>query len=273
MLLARLAAGSAADVVPNPLDKPGWVLDAHDEFDGPALNTDLWSPFYLESRTERGRAAARYELRDGCLVLFVDADTKGYFEDGPDVMTVSGIQTGDRTRLHKDADPVHHEIPAKINYAPMYGYFEIRAKLPEGAQSAFWTLGIKDGPTHAGEIDIFESIRDNPRLLKFVIHTWGDKSLRHESLRPALDFDSTAGFHIYALEWDPGGCALVVDNRRFMVMSQAPSYPSVFLLTLYGNTRDRSRREFRVDYFRAYKKEGQPLTRGVEAFRRPQSEP
>lgn len=273
MLFGGLAAGSAADVPPNPLDKPGWVLDARDEFDGPALNTNLWSPYYLESRTERERAAARYEFRDGCLVLFVDADSRGYFRNGPDAMTVSAIQTGDRTRLHRDADPVHHEIPAKINYAPLYGYFEIRAKLPQGAQSAFWTLGIKDGPMRAGEIDIFESIRGKPRILKFVIHTWGDKGLRYESLRPELEFDSTAGFHIYALEWNEGECVLHIDNRRVMAMAQAPRYPSVFLLSLYGNTRDASRMEFRVDYFRAYKRGGQSLTPMAEAFRRPPPEP
>lgn len=267
VLLVGIAAGWAQDAPQNPLDKPGWVLDAHDEFDGPTLNTNLWSPYYLESRTERERAAARYEFREGSLVLYVDGGSKGYVKDGPAEMTVSGIQTGDRTRLHKDTDPVHHEIPAKISYAPLYGCFEVRAKLPDGAQSAFWTLGTKDGPMRAGEIDIFESIRDKPRLLKFAIHTWGDRGLRHESLRPGLDFDSTSGFHIYALEWNPGGCVLLIDNRRVMAMAQAPSYPSVFLLTLYGNTRDPSRREFCIDYFRAYKREGQPLTRGAEAFR------
>ncbi len=137
MFLAGIAAASADDFPPNPLEKPGWMLDAHDEFAGPLLNTNFWSPYYLESRTEKERAAAHYEFRQGTLILYVDGNSKGYFKDGSNVMTVSGIQTGDRTRLHKDSDPIHHEIPVKMNYTPLYGYFEIRAKLPKGAQAAF----------------------------------------------------------------------------------------------------------------------------------------
>lgn len=259
--------GSAADVPPNLLDKPGWILDAHDEFDSPTLNTNLWSPYYLESRTEKERALAHYEIRNGFLVLYVDANSKGYFKDGPEVMTVSSIQTGDRTRLHKDSDPIQHEIPVKMNYTPLYGYFEIRAKLPRGAQTAFWTVGIKDAPTHAGEIDIFESFKDKPQRLKYVLHTWGDKALTYQHQEPELNFDSTQEFHIYALEWKEHGCVLYIDNRPVMSMPQSPAYPSVFLLTLYGNTRDATREEFVIDYFRAYKRMGQSLTPGAAALR------
>lgn len=268
-LLALLLAGcaAAADMPPNPLGKPGWVLDAHDEFNGPVLNTNLWCAAYLASRTDPARSAARYEFRDGALVLFVDGQSKGYFKDGPAVMTVSGLQTGDRTRLHKDSDPIHHEIPTRINYAPLYGYFEIRAKLPAGAQTAFWTVGIKDAPTHAGEMDIFESFSTKPRRLKFVLHTWGDKVLTYQHQEPELAFDSTQEFHLYALEWRLHACELFLDNRPVMHMAQAPDYPSLFLLTLYGNTRDATRKEFVIDYFRAYKKSGQPLTPSAAAFR------
>ena len=267
LLLAGTALGPAADVPPNPLEKPGWVLDAHDEFAGPTLNTNLWSPFYLQSRTDPTRAAAQYEFRQGTLVLFVDGRTQGYWKDGAAEMKVSGLQTGDRTRLHKDSDPIHHEIPTKLNYAPRHGYFEIRAKLPAGAQAAFWTVGIKDEPRHAGEIDIFESFGNQPRRLKYVLHTWGDKTLSYQHQEPELAFDSNREFHLYALEWKEQACVLYIDNRQVMTMPQAPTYPSLFLLTLYGNTRDAARREFVIDYFRAYKKAGQPLTPGAAAFR------
>ena len=266
MLLAGTAAASADDFPPNPLEKPGWMLDAHDEFDGPLLNTNFWSPYYLESRTEKERAAARYEFRQGTLVLYVDGQSKGYFKDGSNMMTISGIQTGDRTRLHKDSDPIHHEIPVKLNYTPLYGYFEIRAKLPKSALAAFWTVGTKDMPAHAGEIDIFESIKNKPKRLKYVLHTWGDKSLAYQHQDPELDFNSTQEFHIYALGWKEHECVLYIDNRRVMSMPQSPNYPSIFLLTLYGNTRDSSKQEFIIDYFRAYKRNGESLTPGAGAF-------
>ena len=41
---------AAAGVPPNPLWKPGWILDRHDEFNG-SLDRSLWITKYLESRT------------------------------------------------------------------------------------------------------------------------------------------------------------------------------------------------------------------------------
>jgi hypothetical protein len=42
------APASAADVPPNPLQKPGWMLDRNDEFNG-SLDQNLWVTNYLES--------------------------------------------------------------------------------------------------------------------------------------------------------------------------------------------------------------------------------
>ena len=58
--VAAVGAGpvaQAADRPPNPLQKPGWVLDRHDEFDG-RLDSGLWITNYLESRTSQARSAS-----------------------------------------------------------------------------------------------------------------------------------------------------------------------------------------------------------------------
>lgn len=264
LLLASLGAGGSFPA--NPLAKPGWALDAHDEFDGPELNTRLWSPFYLESRTDRRRSAARYEFRSGCLVLFSDGRTPGYWRDGGDEMTASSIQTGDDTGLHKP-QKFHHDIPRRMLYAPRYGYFEIRARLPPDAYAVFWLIGARDGIANSGEIDVFETVKDAPGTLKFAMHPWDDKRLAGKSLRPEPGFDPGAGFHLYALEWTRDDCVLYYDNRRILAMGQAPNYPCIILLTLQGSTSRKTRTEFAVDYFRAYKREGEPLTPGADMFR------
>ena len=76
---ATLSQG--ADVPANPLEKPGWTLDFHDEFDGPTLNTNVWLPYYLphhyaanacfgQSRDLRLHA----RLGDGAHVVALDQD-------------------------------------------------------------------------------------------------------------------------------------------------------------------------------------------------------
>lgn len=267
LAVATVSAITAySDFPPNPLSKPGWILEAHDEFDGPALNTGLWLPYYLESRTERERAAARWEFRNGNLVLFVDRNTPGYWKDGENEMTASGIQTGDMTRLHKPHRH-HHDVPRRMNYAPKYGWFEIRARLPASAYSAFWLVGAREEPGQAAEMDVLESIQGKPRMLKFAMHAWDDPKIAEKSLRPQPPFDVTAGFHLYALEWKAGDCLLYYDNTFVMNMGQSPAYPCVILLTLQGNTRFAARSDFEIDYFRAYRRDGEPLTPGSERFR------
>jgi len=47
-------------IPPNPIEKEGWILDRHDEFDGPALDETLWVPRYFESRRPPGTTDALY---------------------------------------------------------------------------------------------------------------------------------------------------------------------------------------------------------------------
>jgi hypothetical protein len=102
----------------------GYSLVKADEFNGSSLDTNLWIPYYLESRTTKERAAARYALRDGNLVLKIDQDQPTYYPGNP--MRVSSIQTAQKNYLHKDQHD--HDIATKMNYTPKYGYFEVRAK-------------------------------------------------------------------------------------------------------------------------------------------------
>ncbi len=58
-LASGLAAGDGpVDFPPNPIEKPGWILTVNDEFDGPALNTDLCSQATASRSGHSGRAAS-----------------------------------------------------------------------------------------------------------------------------------------------------------------------------------------------------------------------
>ncbi|NUT18821.1 MAG: family 16 glycosylhydrolase [Hamadaea sp.] len=252
----------AAGVQPNPLDKPGWILDRHDEFDG-SLDTGLWVTNYLESRTPEWRSRARYGFRDNALVLRIDNDQPTYYADNP--MKVSSIQTGQRTGLHQTS-PFDHSIPTVMKYAPQYGYFEIRAKSSArtGIHTAFWTVGKQDTSTQRAEIDVVEHAPGVHGLQSFYynLHKWSDPNLPEAGNTVSVGFDMTADFHIYALEWNPTQIKLYVDNVLKDTINASPAYPSVFLLGIYENagwtgTVDPNAtqpKEFVVDYFRAYKR-------------------
>ncbi|THV36455.1 family 16 glycosylhydrolase [Glycomyces buryatensis] len=257
------APASAAEMPPNPLEKPGWILDRHDEFNG-SLDQDLWIPKYLESRTTVERATARYGFRNNALVLRIDDDQPTYYSDNP--MKVSSIQTGQRTNLHKD-NAFDHSIPTDMKYTPHYGYFEIRAKssAKSGIHTAFWLTGRQDTWEQRGEVDIMEhaGIHGKSRF-NYNLFRWSDPNLSTDTRSVGVGFDMTTEMHIYALEWTPTQLKLYIDNVLTNTINQSLKYPAVFYLGIYERAdwtgpldpNDPRPKEFVVDYFRAYKPAG-----------------
>ncbi|WP_158553960.1 family 16 glycosylhydrolase [Micromonospora deserti] len=252
----------AADVPPNPLDKPGWILDRNDEFNG-SLDNNLWITNYLESRTPESRSRARYGFRNNALVLRIDGDQPTYYSNNP--MKVSSIQTGQRTDLHKN-DRYDHSIPTIMKYTPQHGYFEIRAKSNgrSGIHTAFWMIGKQDTWEQRGELDIMEHAGIHGRSrFNYNLFRWSDPNLSDSTQSVSVGFDMTTEMHIYAVEWTPTQLKLYVDNVLTRTINQSLKYPAVFLLGIYESAgwtgsvdpNDARPKEFVVDYFRAYKKD------------------
>ncbi|MEV8230237.1 glycoside hydrolase family 16 protein [Streptomyces sp. NPDC079167] len=253
------APASAAEVPPNPLQKSGWTLDRHDEFNG-SLDSSLWVTKYLESRTTAERAAARYGFRNNALILRIEDSQPTYYAGNP--MKVSSIQTGQMTGLHKTT-PLDHSIPTKWNYTPKYGYFEIRAKTSarSGLHAAFWAVGTQNSAGQNAEIDILEDPGPNPNQFLFNLHKWSDPNLAESSNTITTGFNLNNEMHIYALEWNQSQIKLYIDNKLVKTINSSPAYNMAFLLSIYENAgwtgtvdpTDTRPKEFVVDYFRAYK--------------------
>lgn len=266
-----VAAPSTADFPANPLEKPGWVLDRHDEFTGTTLDSGLWIDNYLESRTTEERSRARYELRDGTLVLKIEDDQPTYYASGR-ALKVSSVQTGQRTGLHK-ADAFDHAIPTEMKYAPLYGYFEIRARTTpkSGLHSAWWTTGVQETPEQSAEIDIIEDPGNDPNKFLFNLHKQDDPATIESGNTITTAADVTSGMHIYGLEWSPDQLKLYVDNVLVKTINDAPAYRSLFYLSLYENAgwtgtvnpADTRPKEFVIDYFRAYTKSPPAIAEGT----------
>lgn len=246
----------AEDFPSNPMEKPGWILDRHDEFNGSTLDESLWIPRYLESRVERERSEARYIFRDGKLVLFIDEDTLSYRPN--EQIWVSGIQTGAKNYIHLDDH--HHDIEEDIKYAPKYGYFEVRVKstgsnISDG-HDAFWSVGIRNEPWQELEFDISE--RFNPSRTKTLmnVHTWGDTNGYYSTTNYNAGVDLTSGFNIFALEWDEEEVKFYCNNKLAKTYDYSPNYAMVFFLSLYQyRVENPTYQEYEIDYFRAYTKD------------------
>ncbi|MHC4961728.1 MAG: alpha-L-fucosidase [Planctomycetota bacterium] len=264
LVTANLAYGK--NVPTNPLEKPGWKLDFHDEFDGPELNEKVWLPYYLPHLTTRERAAADYEFRDGAIVIKIEKDHPAYRDNWGNKekghMLVSSIQTFEKDGLHGKVKDGHYESEFD-GYTTKYGYFEIRAKAPAGSGGhiAWWMVGCQDEPGQNAEIDIVENPFHLSTIMYANIHAWNDPSITKEEIRTPLGFDIADTWHVYGFEWGADGMKFYVDNILVGKSANSPNYRMATLLGLYRNCGWDGKndgvypKEFIVDYYRVYKKD------------------
>jgi hypothetical protein len=263
-----------ADVPPNPLGRPGARLEFHDEFDGDALDSNKWIPYYLPQWSSRERSAPRYALGDDTLSLRIEADQQPWCPEFDGEVKASSLQTGlysgpvgssiGQHRFNKNL-VVQEAQPNQRTYTPLYGYFEARVKAVAvpGYLCALWMIGFEEVPEESGEIAIFELFGDQVTPagseVRYGVHPWYDPSLKDEFYREVLPIDATQ-FHIYGVEWTPRHIDFYLDNVKRRTIRQAINYPMQFMLNIYelpGQATDRRwyPKEFVIDYFRAY----QPL--------------
>ena len=265
----------AQDFPPNPHEKPGYVIDFNDEFDGSILDTSKWVPYYLPQWSSKQNSATNYKLVDNKLILKIDRNQKPWCPEFNGQVKVSSLQTG----LYSgdlNSDIGQHKISADCRvreeqstqrlYTPRYGYFEIRAKAISSKNNvcAFWMIGFEDEPHKSGEICIMEikghNVQNKTSVNGYGVRAFNDPSLLDEFFEDASDFNAS-NYHIYAAEWKPDGIDFYLDNRLVYSSSQSPDYEMQFMLNIYEVPTDKQLEEsdlqypkfFEIDYIRAYK--------------------
>jgi beta-glucanase (GH16 family) len=204
LALALCGATASASTAPladrwSRLERPGWELVWHDEFDGPAIDRSrwtfdqggLWSNGELQFYTDRP-ANARSE--NGQLVL--EARREEY---GGNEFTSARLKTAGLAAFR-------------------YGRIEARMQVPagQGLWPAFWMLG-ESFPRAAwpgcAEIDIVEVLGREPATAHATVHgarfhgaagITGAYTLPRGSLADAP--------HVFAIEWEPGVIRWYVDD-------------------------------------------------------------
>ena len=189
------------------------ILAFDDEFRGANNPSHVWRT-RLGDDTYRGLAGRTLE-NNGELELYVDpqlADSHGVFGLNPFRSDGNGLDilaspspVGLRPRL--DNQPyVSGVISSQPSFAQLYGYFEMRAKLPpgKGLWPAFWLLP-KDG-SWPPEIDVMEAVSDPTHVYSTVHSTTGPAAGVEAHITPDA-------FHTFAVSWDKRRVTWFVDNR------------------------------------------------------------
>jgi hypothetical protein len=244
---------------------PEAVFD--EPFDGDALNTRRWLPYYLPHWSSRARARARHRVADGRLQLSIEADQEPWCPDLDGDVRVSSLQTGafagpagsaiGQHRFHPDAR-VREEQPNLRLYTPHYGRVEVRARASgdPNAMVAVWMIGYEDTPERSAEICVCEifgrEIGEDESVVGIGVHPFGDPSIDDDFAKVTLPIDAREP-HVYAADWRPDGVAFFVDGANVKTVAQSPAYPMQLMLGIYAfDGAPPHPKVFEVDYVRGY---------------------
>jgi beta-glucanase (GH16 family) len=117
------------------------------------------------------------------------------------VLTITAERTPSELSQHVEGhDYTSGMLTTYASFAQTYGYFEIRADMPEeqGAWPAFWLLPA-DG-SWPPEIDVIEMRGQNPNTLIMSVHS--NETGEQTSVINNVSVASTEGFHTYGLLWE-----------------------------------------------------------------------
>jgi len=247
------------------LDLSKFELVWQDEFDGGALDLEKWGGHYVYGVNDcQPRDTAWWTLDQVSIVdnqLVITADFR---EDGP--------RGAKYYSCGIDTSPLHSFVGRDKGYEQLYGYFEVRAKLPrgDGFNPAFWLLcegmfeDVTTGVTGC-EIDVFET-KTNPsgkykRWKDSVYHTVhvGSYDAFHRSEMQGHFYvdNPTVQFNTYGFEWNENEYIWYINGvesarTSFAGVCRVPLYLILSLGVDEYVNKEQLPAEFVIDYVRAY---------------------
>lgn len=188
-----------------PIDKTGMTLSFNDDFNTLSLwngQSGIW-----DSNFWWGAQNGSSQPQNGELQWYIDANYAPTSSVHP-FSVASGVLTITAAHAPDDIKPLinNYEYTSGIltthdTFSQTYGYFEMRADLPEnaGAWPAFWLLP-EDG-SWPPELDVIEMYGQNPNALLMTAHT--NETGTHTTVGSTVNVSNTDGYHTYGLLWTP----------------------------------------------------------------------
>jgi serralysin len=208
---------------------------------------------------------------------FGGADAYNPFSVADGVLTITAIPTPENLKDDVSTPYVSGVLetsggPASEGTQPggfwqQYGYWEMRAELPQGQGlwPAFWLVGM-------GEIDIMEVLGQDPWVVHNSTHDFRHDPAEHTTNGAAVGTDVSSGFHTYGLEWTENALDFYFDGKLTTHLDGAAFRdfgPSFMVVNLavggdWGGNPDATTSfpaEMKVDYVRVYEADdsGSPI--------------
>lgn len=252
-----------------PQPAQDWILVWADEFSGKRIDTSKWNLLLRENSKHN---ELQYYLPD-----------EVYIERG-------SLRIRSRVRSFGSKLYTSGRLDTRGKFAPLYGRFEIRAKLPSGKglwpahwlypQNRNWEMeyimaeAVANGKERMipeerpwySEIDIMEFLGHEPNVLYATLHYYSfDGQKKTSSGKWAGATDYSKGFHIYVLEWEPDSIRWFLDDHLIHATTEGiPHTPHYLILNTAiggawpGNPDSTTTfPQFHdVDYVRVYQKKG-----------------
>lgn len=240
--------GASKPVAPYGQNPDGYVLTFAEEFD--RFNSRQWNDHIWY---ERSNPTKNYAVENGVLKIWPQRDASGQF--------------------------FNRTLDTDGKYQQTYGYFEMEAKLPRGrgVWPAFWLFA------HPGErrpeIDIMEAypagegwgFMDRSGMYRpnvYAATVWpGDGRSNAEGKAAGFVMyethtDLSAGFHKYAVKWEPHRQTFYFDGKPTMTVHISMADPMYIILDLWfggasglpdDTTPQGKGNAFEINYVRAWK--------------------
>jgi beta-glucanase (GH16 family) len=231
---ACISSSAFADE-PSSTKSNDWQLVWQDEFDGAELSLKKWN---VLTREHSKHNELQYYLPD-----------EVYLHEG-------SLRMRSRKRDFGTQNFTSGRVDTSGKFAPVYGRFEIRARLPGGKglwpahwlypQNRDWAMELLMAETVAAgkersipearpwysEIDIMEFLGHETNVLYGTLHYHtfdGQKKSTSGTHKGSADY--TKDFHVYSLEWEPGEMRWFIDGQPIHKTNQGiPHTPHYLIL-------------------------------------------
>jgi beta-glucanase (GH16 family) len=193
-----------------PGNSSDWVMTFNDEFDGTSLDLSKWATTYPGG----GRT---------------NNDELEWYVDNAQVVSNGTLKlVAKHESAHSGFPYTSGMISSHNSFSQMYGYFEIRMKIPagKGFWPAYWLLPTPF--TWPPEIDVMENLGNDTRTIYMTHHyttnypnIGGGKGGQHGGSYTGPDY--SADFHTYGVEWSSTAVVWYLDGvERYRSTEHVP---------------------------------------------------
>jgi beta-glucanase (GH16 family) len=243
-----------------------WTLIFSDEFGDSELDPSKWTTCYwwgnggctISSNNEQEwYQPENVFIQDGNLLLRSQEEMIWGSDGRPYDYTSGMVTTG------RDSSDLTN--PTRFSF--LYGYAEIRAKIPKGKGlwAAFWLL--PDNNTSKPEIDVMEILGHEPSSVKMHFHYLNEDGDKNAPGNEWIGPDFSSDWHTYGIDWQPDMLTWYVDGIERWRFDDAKHIPETTMYLLMNlavggdwpgapNDSTEFPSDYKIDYLRVWRRSG-----------------